>query len=99
MKYAKSAAVIVGSMLALGSASPALAGTPGSNYAAGADGPNFSLDNGLQEALQEHPLEDAILEESPVGVDGPLTDSLKNAATGLAGSGPKNAGRHLLGGE
>lgn len=89
MKYAKRAAVIAGSLLALGSVSPALADDQGAagntNWAAGADGPNFSLDNGLAEATKEHPLGPALLRHPPVGVSGPQADMLKNAVHGLTG--------------
>ena len=99
MRYAKSAAVIVGSMLALGSASPAFADMNAENAAAGANGPNFSLNQGFEEALKEHPLEDAVLEESPIGIDGPQTDALKSTAQGLVtGKMTPHSGRNLLGG-
>ncbi|MFG2831699.1 hypothetical protein ACGFWI_30215 [Streptomyces sp. NPDC048434] len=49
MKYAKSAAVVVGSVLALGAAAPAFAAQPGA--------PTMSLNGGLTDALNSEQLD------------------------------------------
>ncbi|MGW8379615.1 hypothetical protein [Streptomyces sp. ODS28] len=90
MKYAKSAAVVAGSLLALGSWTPAFADAPApapnpdaaSDFAAGADGPNFALDDGLAQATRKHSIVGAALREGPVGVSGPQVDGLKKAVLG-----------------
>ncbi|MFH8349480.1 hypothetical protein [Streptomyces sp. NPDC018045] len=50
MKYAKTAAFLAGSVMALGAASPVFAGTPGKV-------PSFSLNGGLADALQNKQLD------------------------------------------
>jgi len=83
MMYPKSAAVVAGSLLALGSWSPAFAAGPGSDFAAGADGPNFSLDDGLSEATKKHDLVGEALSHPPIGASGPQIDGLKSAVLGV----------------
>jgi hypothetical protein len=83
MKYPKSAAVVAGSLLALGSWSPTFAAGSTSDFAAGADGPNFSLDDGLSEATRKHDIMGEALSHPPIGVSGPQVDDLKNAVLGI----------------
>ncbi|KOG66196.1 hypothetical protein ADK76_03585 [Streptomyces griseoflavus] len=50
MKYAKTAAFLAGSAMALGAASPVFAGTP-------PKGPSFSINGGIAEALKNKQLD------------------------------------------
>lgn len=85
MKYPKSAVLVAGSLLTLGSWSPAFAAGAGSDFAAGADGPNFSLDDGLSESTREHDVVGEALSHPPIGASGPQVDGLKSAVLGLTG--------------
>ncbi|WP_326687958.1 MULTISPECIES: hypothetical protein [unclassified Streptomyces] len=85
MKHQKTAAVVAGSVMALGSAVPAFANEP-------APGPGFSLNGGLDKALRSDTLDVA-------PVDGPQFDAVVNTVKGATKSGELQTGKSLLGAE
>jgi hypothetical protein len=70
VKYAKSAAVVVGSVMALGAAAPSFAAGPA--RPAGATGSKMSVNGGLTDALSSKDLDGRQI--------APLVDTVKGAA-------------------
>ncbi|MFG2893844.1 hypothetical protein [Streptomyces sp. NPDC048248] len=70
MKYAKSAAIVVGSVMALGAAAPSFAAGPA--RPAGATGSKMSVNGGLTDALKSKDLDGHQI--------APLVDTVKGAA-------------------
>ncbi|MFE9389264.1 hypothetical protein [Streptomyces sp. NPDC006784] len=87
MKYTKTATAVVGSVLALGAATPASADAP-------PVGPNFSLNGALDKALASGEL----LTYPPVGVKGPQVDALVNTVEETTKNGELTSDQNLLGG-
>ncbi|GAA2602964.1 hypothetical protein [Streptomyces axinellae] len=85
MKHQKTAAVVVGSVVALGGAAPAFANEP-------APAQGFSLNGGLDQALRSDTLDVA-------PVDGPQFDAAVDTVKGVAKSGELKSGKSLLGAE
>ncbi|MGP3986579.1 hypothetical protein [Streptomyces sp. 3N207] len=88
MKYRKTAAVIAGSVMALGAAPPALASEA-------PVGPRASLNGGLDYALGSGEL---LSSSPPVGVAGPQFDALVNAVKRPLKNGKLIGNQNLLGG-
>ncbi|MFF4081150.1 hypothetical protein ACFYZN_17340 [Streptomyces sp. NPDC001777] len=95
MKYAKTAAIIAGSVAALGTAAPAFAVTT-------TTAPNFSLNGGVNQVVESapqavDPVVDAVDNAAGAVKDGTLGD-LAGKATGAAkGTAPLLGGRPLGG--
>ncbi|MFG2529147.1 hypothetical protein [Streptomyces sp. NPDC048516] len=81
MKYAKSAAVVAGSVMALGVAAPAFAAQPGA--------PTMSLNGGLNDALSSKQLDGHELM--------PLVKTVKTAGGKLRSTAPKKLLRGVAG--
>ncbi|NSC23902.1 hypothetical protein FM076_23215 [Streptomyces albus subsp. chlorinus] len=88
MKYTRTAAVVAGSVMALGAAQPAFANeTP--------TGPRLSLNGGLDYALGSGEL---LSSSPPLGVEGPAFDALVEAVKEPGKDGQLIGGQNLLGG-
>lgn len=85
MKHKKTAAVVAGSMLALGAAAPA--------FADEVQDPPFSVDGGLNKVMASNLL------ENPTIADGPLVDGVVNTVDRTARSGELKTDKNLPGGE
>ncbi|MEU8993235.1 hypothetical protein AB0952_25145 [Streptomyces caniferus] len=81
MKYAKSAAVVTGSVMALGVAAPAFAAQPGA--------PTMSLNGGLNDALSSKQLDGHELM--------PLVQTVKTAGGKIRSTSPKKLLRGVTG--
>ncbi|MFK8847071.1 MULTISPECIES: hypothetical protein [Streptomyces] len=74
MKYAKTAAFLAGSVMALGAASPVFAGAPGQV-------PSFSLNGGLADALKNKQLDGRQLDPVVRTVENTSSDLQSSTAT------------------